>query len=72
MSSDTSNTYRFYCQVIEVIHKDGGRLIKTMCNPGSLIIETPDDGKAKLGDKLIVTGSLRIVSMESNKSIEKN
>jgi hypothetical protein len=72
MASGTPNTYRFYCQVVEVIHKDGGRLIKTMCKPGSLIIETPDDGITQLGDMLIVTGKFLIETMESNKSVEKN
>jgi len=71
MTSVQSNTYRFYCQVVEVINKDGHRLIKTICNPGPLIIETPDDGKTKLGDKLIVTGRIQIESMESNKNVEK-
>ncbi len=71
VASDISNTYRFYCQVVEVIHKDGSGLIKTICNPGSLIIEIPNDGKALLGDKLIVTGKLQIKTTESNKSIEQ-
>ena len=72
MESGTSNTYRLYCQVVEVIHKDGGRLIKTMCKPGSLMIEIPDDGKTKLCDTLIVTGRFQIESMESDNGVEKD
>ena len=70
MDSDASNSYRFRCEVVEVIYKDGKRVIKAMCNPGSLIIETPDDGKIQLGDKLIVTGSIHIDSTEHDSSAE--
>ena len=66
MIQTASNRYRFQCEVVEVIHKDGSRMIKAVCNPGSIIIETPDVGNIQLGDKLTVTGTLQIDSIETN------
>lgn len=68
MTSVTSNTYQFSCQVVEVIYKEEKRVIKAICNPGSLIILTPDAGLAQLGDRLLITGTLHIESIRNEDS----
>ena len=70
MVSEDSNRYRFHCEVVEVIYQDGKRIIKAMCNPGTMIIETPDDGKIQLGDRLVVTGTIQIENSESDSNSE--
>ena len=72
MAVTESNTFHLSCKVSEVIHQDRKRIIRVMCNPGSLIIETPDDGKVQLGDSLHVTGTLHIERLESEKPAEHN
>ena len=47
-----------------MISRKGKRIIKALCNPGTIIIEIPDDGNLQLGEKLQVTGSIHIESME--------
>ena len=64
MTLNEPNRYRFQCEVLEVIHKDGSRRIKAVCNPGPILIEIPDDGKIRFCDKLMVTGTLQIESLE--------
>ena len=66
MIQKDSNRYRFQCEVVEVIHKNGNRIIKAVTNPGSIIIEIPDDGKVQFCDKLLVTGTLQINSIEAS------
>ncbi|MEN8230161.1 MAG: hypothetical protein ABFS38_18510 [Bacteroidota bacterium] len=68
MSSDPSNTYHFSCQVVEIIYKEEQRIIKAICNPGSLIIETPDVGKAQLGDRLLLSGTFQIDTVKFENS----
>jgi hypothetical protein len=70
MLSEESNRYRFQCEVVEVIYKDGKRIIKAMCNPGTMIIETPDDGKIQLGDRMVVTGTIHIEKSEPGSNTE--
>ncbi len=60
MNSDPSNTYHLSCQVVEIIYKEEQRIIKAMCYPGSLVINTPDTGNAQLGDRLLVSGTFHI------------
>jgi hypothetical protein len=74
MTVSTANTYQFSCQVVEVIYNADKRIIKAICNPGSMIIETPDAGKAQLGDRLMITGSLNIdtVRIENNNENRSN
>lgn len=72
MSSDPANTYNFSCQVVEIIYKGEKRIIKVMCNPGSLIIETPDAGKAQLGDRLQVSGTLHIDKVKFENSVQNH
>ena len=60
MQTESANTYHLSCQVVEIIYKEDQRIIKAVCHPGSLIIETAEGGQAQLGDKLRVTGTLRI------------
>ena len=71
-SPETSNTYELSCQVVEIIYREGTRTIKTMCNPGSLIIETPDTGKAQLGDRLIITGKFHIQTVRTVNSSDNH
>ena len=47
-----------------MISRKGKRIIKALCNPGTIIIEIPDNGNLQLGEKLQVTGSMHIESME--------
>jgi len=65
MTLRPSNRYCFHCEVAEMISRNGKRIIKALCNPGTIIIEIPDDGNMQLGEKLQVTGSIHIESMES-------
>lgn len=62
-----SNQYKFSCEVAELISRKGNRIIRVLCNPGTIIIEVPDDGKMQLGDKVQVTGRIEIDSMEPEK-----
>jgi hypothetical protein len=68
MTVSTVNIYQFSCQVVEVIYKDDRRIIKAICNPGSMIIETPDAGKAQLGDRLQITATLNIDTIGTDNS----
>ena len=47
-----------------MISRKGKRIIKALCNPGTIIIEIPDDGNLQLGEKLQVSGSIHIESLE--------
>ncbi|MEN8155407.1 MAG: hypothetical protein ABFS10_00530 [Bacteroidota bacterium] len=71
MTPVASNTYRFSCKVVEVIFKDGKRVIKAITNPGSLIIEAHDDGKVQLGERIKITGTLKIEAVEPECPPEK-
>ncbi len=68
MTSDPSNTYHLSCQVVEIIYKEKKKIIKAMCNPGSLILETSDAGKAQLGDRLQVSGTFHIDAVKFENS----
>jgi len=68
MEKGLTNTYQFSCRVVEVIYKEDKRVIKVVCNPGSLIIETPDAGKAQLGDRLLLSGSFHIDTIRAENS----
>ena len=59
------NRLSFHCEVAEMISRDGNRIIKALCNPGTIIIEIPDNGNMQLGEKLQVTGNIHIESMET-------
>jgi len=63
-----SNQYNFSCEVAELISRQGKRIIRVLCNPGTIIIEVPDDGKMQLGDKVQVSGRIEIDSMEPEKN----
>ena len=51
-----------------MISRQGKRIIRVLCNPGTIIIEVPDDGKMQLGDKVQVSGRIEIDSMEPEKN----
>ena len=66
MDKADSNIYRFHCEVVEVISTGAESTIKVICNPGSIIIEIPNERKIKMGDRIIVTGNLNILSSEKD------
>jgi hypothetical protein len=68
MTLKHSNRYNFQCEVAEMISRNGRRIIRVLCNPGTIIIEVPDDGKMQLGDKVQVSGRIEIESMEAWKN----
>ena len=70
MIADSSNTYHLSCQVVEIIYKEENKIIKAMCYPDSLIIETPDAGTAQLGDRLLVTGTFHIDTVKLENSAQ--
>ncbi len=70
MESSATNTYQLSCRVVEVIYKEDKRIIKAVCNPGSLIIETPDAGKANLGERLLISGRFHIDTIRAENSNE--
>lgn len=65
MTLNQSNRYCFHCEVAEMISRNGKRIIKAVCTPGTIIIEIPDDGKIQLGEKVQLTGTIQIESVES-------
>jgi hypothetical protein len=66
MEASGANTYRFKCEVVEVIYAGDNPVVKMICNPGSMIVEVPYEKSLKLGDHLIVTGELDITSTEKD------
>ena len=72
MEMSESNTYRFKCEVVEVIYKGENPVVKMICNPGSMIVEVPKKGDIQLGDCLILTGELNISSLEKDCNSESN
>ncbi len=64
MERGDANTYRFYCEVVEVINTGETPSIKMVGKPGSMIIQMPYDQKIKLGDRFLVTGELKLMSTE--------
>ncbi len=66
MDKTDSNTYCFHCEVVEVISTGAESTVKMICNPGSIIIEFHNEGKMKMGDRIIVTGNLDILSTEKD------
>jgi hypothetical protein len=48
-----------------MISRNGKRIIKATCSPGTIIIEIPDDGKIQLGEQVQVTGAIQVESVES-------
>jgi hypothetical protein len=72
METGATNTYQLSCRVVEVIYKEDKRIIKVVCNPGSIILETPDAGKAQLGDRLHLTGSFQIDTIRAENSSENH
>ncbi len=63
-----TNRYSFHCEVAELISRNGSRIIRVLCNPGTLIIEIPDDGNMQLGGKVQVTGSIQIESVQTTEN----
>jgi len=66
MNKTDSNTYCFHCEVVEIISTGAESTVKMICNPGSLIIEIQNERKMKMGDRIIVTGNLDILSTEKD------
>ena len=66
MDNAGSNTYRFHCEIVEIISTETNSTVKMICNPGSIIVDIPYEKKYKLGDRIIVTGNLEILSTEKD------
>lgn len=68
MSLIQANRYSFHCEVAELISRNGSRIIRVLCNPGTLIIEIPDEGNMQLGGKVQVKGSILIESVQTTEN----
>jgi len=66
MTLQGSNRYSFHCEVVEIISRDDKRIINAMCDPGSMIIEIPDDGQVQLGDVMNVSVTINIDRIETD------
>ena len=72
MDKTNSNTYRFHSEVVEVISTGAESTVKMICNPGYIVIEIQNEIKMKMGDRIIVTGKLDILSTEKDCSSYPN
>lgn len=66
MNLPGSKRYAFQCEVVEIISRDEKRIINAMCDPGSMIIEIPDDGQVQLGDVINVSGTINIDRIDTD------
>lgn len=72
MAYSDSNTYRFSCKVVEIISTGTESSVKTISNPGSIIVDIPHSKDFKLDDRIIVTGTFNIIAVEKDCSGETN
>ena len=72
MDKPVANTYRFYCEAMELISSGSRSYVKLICRPGSIIVEIPYDKNISLGDRVIITGSLNIITTEKDCNSEPN
>ena len=64
MQQEGINRYCFLGEVSEVFHQDGQRWMRTLCKPGSILIQILDDNELQLGDSVRVTCSLKVEKLE--------
>jgi hypothetical protein len=57
---------------MEIISVGSDSFVKTICRPGSIIVEIPYDKNIRLGDRIIVTGNLVIISTGKDCNSEPN
>ena len=72
MDNTGANTYRFHCEAMEIISVGSESYVKMICRPGSIIVEIPYDKNIRLGDRIIVTGNLVIISTGKDCNSEPN
>lgn len=64
MAKADENSYLFHCKIIEIVNTGEERNVFAVCDPGSFILKVPDDGNYQLGDKVKVTGTIKISASE--------
>lgn len=64
MQEEDSNRFCFMGKVIEVIHQDGQRWMKTICRPGRIMVQIPEDSDLNMGDNVRVTCYLKVEKLE--------
>lgn len=66
MQEEKINRYCFLGEVTEVFHQDGQRWMRTICKPGRIMIQIPDESELNLGDNVKVTCSLQVEKLEKH------
>ena len=60
MIPEIDNKFVFQGKVIEVINYSQNRIIKVLCKPESIVIESVDDSSLNLGDTVNLTGTYKV------------
>ena len=68
MDQEDINRFCFLGQVTEVFHQNGYRWMKTVCKPGRIMIQIPEDSELQLGDKVQVTCSIKVEKLEKHEN----
>jgi hypothetical protein len=58
------NRFCFLGEVYEIFHQDGQRWMRTICKPGKILIQIPEDHELNLGDTVKVTCTLKVKKLE--------
>lgn len=66
MHQEDINRFYFLGEVTEVFHQDGQRWMRTICSPGRIMIQIPEDRELNLGDSVKVTCSLKVEKLEKH------
>ena len=64
MAVHDDNSFCFSARVVEEILKDGTRILKVLCRPGTFILNIPDSSSLGLGDHVCISGSFHIEGLE--------
>jgi len=64
MNQENSNRYCFLGKVTEVYQQDGQRWMRTICTPGKIMIQIPEENEFNLGDSVKVTCFLKVEKLE--------
>jgi hypothetical protein len=64
MQQENTNRFYFLGEVIEVFQQNGQRWMKTICKPGRIMIQIPEDSDLNMGDSVKVTCSLMVEKLE--------
>lgn len=68
MDQEDINRFCFLGQVTEVFHQNGYRWMKTLCRPGRIMIQIPEDSELQLGDNVKVTCTLKVAKLEKQET----